>query len=107
MVMRETPKDQDILRDTTAIIVPPFAARNAPEPASSCFPHASSVSQAEAGKQKMAPGGHPKTLIPMEKPGAGEGIRTLDPNLGKAPEGSTPGYPAPRHALIISHKSTS
>jgi hypothetical protein len=26
--------------------------------------------------------------------GAGEGIRTLDPNLGKVPEASAPHYPA-------------
>ena len=30
------------------------------------------------------------------KSGAGGGIRTLDPKLGKVPEGSTPGYPAAR-----------
>jgi hypothetical protein len=33
--------------------------------------------------------------------GAGEGIRTLDPNLGKVPEGSTPRYPTARHGAIL------
>ena len=34
-------------------------------------------------KQKAAPQGRSKHLIYREKTGAGEGIRTLDPNLGK------------------------
>ena len=34
------------------------------------------------------------------KSGAGEGIRTLDPNLGNVPEGSTPAYPVVRHTAL-------
>ena len=37
--------------------------------------------RARAGKQKTAPRDHSKTLICLQI-GAGEGIRTLDPNLG-------------------------
>ena len=48
-----------------------------------CFPHASPVSQTKAGKQKAALSDRYKSLILFRKPGAGEGIRTLDPNLGK------------------------
>ena len=48
-----------------------------------CFPHASPISQIGAGKQKTAPEGRSKQLISLRKSGAGEGIRTLDPNLGK------------------------
>ena len=33
--------------------------------------------------------------------GAGEGIRTLDPNLGKVPERVSPGYPILRYDTII------
>ena len=36
-----------------------------------------------AGKQKTAPKDRFDTLISLRKSGAGEGIRTLDPNLGK------------------------
>jgi hypothetical protein len=50
---------------------------------SSRFPYASPVSPSGAGKQKPAPKGRPKKLISLRKIGAGEGIRTLDPNLGK------------------------
>ena len=35
-------------------------------------------------------------MILLKNFGAGEGIRTLDPNLGKVPEGLTPQYPAVR-----------
>ncbi len=48
-----------------------------------CFPHASPVFLTEAGKQKTAPKDRSKLLISLRKFGAGEGIRTLDPNLGK------------------------
>jgi hypothetical protein len=48
-----------------------------------CFPHASPVSQTVAGKQKTAPQDRSTILISLRKFGAGEGIRTLDPNLGK------------------------
>jgi hypothetical protein len=34
-------------------------------------------------KQKAAPKDRSNILISLTKPGAGEGIRTLDPNLGK------------------------
>jgi hypothetical protein len=37
--------------------------------------------------------------------GAGEGIRTLDPNLGKVPEALTPGYPAHRYGNFLYDKS--
>ncbi len=50
---------------------------------SCCFPHASPISSRGTGKQNMAPGDHSKSLISLRKSGAGEGIRTLDPNLGK------------------------
>jgi hypothetical protein len=51
--------------------------------ASCCFPHASPVSRTSAGKQKTVPKDRSKPLISFRKSGAGEGIRTLDPNLGK------------------------
>jgi hypothetical protein len=47
------------------------------------FPHASPVSQTGAGKQKAAPRDRSNPLISFRRFGAGEGIRTLDPNLGK------------------------
>ncbi len=51
--------------------------------ASCCFPHASPVSRTWTGKQKAAPKDRSNPLISLRKSGAGEGIRTLDPNLGK------------------------
>jgi hypothetical protein len=51
--------------------------------ASCCFPHASPVSETRAGKQKTAPKDRSKLLISLRKLESGEGIRTLDPNLGK------------------------
>jgi hypothetical protein len=67
-----------------------FEARHMPKvaarplrPVSYCFPHASPVSPNRAGKQKTAPRGRSKQLFSLRKSGAGEGIRTLDPNLGK------------------------
>ena len=48
-----------------------------------CFPPASPVFVPGAGKQKTAPKDRSTKLISLEKSGAGEGIRTLDPNLGK------------------------
>jgi hypothetical protein len=51
--------------------------------ASCCFPHASPVSQTGAGKQKARRRTLFIRLISLRKFGAGEGIRTLDPNLGK------------------------
>ena len=41
-----------------------------------------SASQPAPGKQK-APRDRSKSLIFLRRSGAGEGIRTLDPNLGK------------------------
>jgi hypothetical protein len=61
----------------------PEAAAGPLQHASCCFPHASPVSSSRSGKQKTAPKGRSKQLISLRKSGAGEGIRTLDPNLGK------------------------
>ena len=44
-------------------------------------------------------------MIFLEKFGAGEGIRTLDPNLGKVPDGSTLGYPTVRYGANYYYKS--
>jgi hypothetical protein len=66
-----------------------------------CFPSFS----ARAREAKTAPKGRFYPLKILKDFGAGEGIRTLDPNLGKTPERSTPWYPAPRHVLIIIYKS--
>jgi hypothetical protein len=65
-----------------AIHMPRVAAR--PLLSSLCrFPHASPLSPSWAGKQKTAPKDRSKQLISLRELGAGEGIRTLDPNLGK------------------------
>ncbi len=48
-----------------------------------CFPPASPAFAAEAGKQKTTPKDRSQLLICLKKIGAGEGIRTLDPDLGK------------------------
>jgi hypothetical protein len=53
--------------------------------ASGCFPPASPAVVPEAGKQKKTPGDRSQLLICLKKTGAGEGIRTLDPDLGNAP----------------------
>jgi hypothetical protein len=66
----------------SALPMPKVAARPLRH-ASCCFPHASPVLQTKAGKQKTAPKDRSKPLIFFRKFGAGEGIRTLDPNLGK------------------------
>ena len=58
-----------------------------------CFPHASPVFETGAGKQKTAPKGHSNALISLEEIGAGEGIRTLDPNLGKGENSLRPASP--------------
>jgi hypothetical protein len=64
------------------IQMPRVAVR--PQQSSLCrFPHASPGSPSPAGKQETAPKHHPKPLVYLKKFGAGEGIRTLDPNLGK------------------------
>jgi len=61
----------------------PKAAERPLQPASRSFPHASPARQARAGKQKAIPRDRSMSLISLRKFGAGEGIRTLDPNLGK------------------------
>ena len=61
----------------------PEAAAGPLQHASCCFPHASPVSSSRSGKRKTAPKDRSKQLISLRKFGAGEGIRTLDPNLGK------------------------
>jgi hypothetical protein len=48
-----------------------------------CFPHASPALTTGAGKRQTGPKDRSKSLIRLRKIGAGEGIRTLDPNLGK------------------------
>ena len=48
-----------------------------------CFPPASPIPASWVGKQIMAPMDRSKSLTSLRKSGAGEGIRTLDPNLGK------------------------
>jgi hypothetical protein len=48
------------------------------------FPPASPAFDPEAGKQKTTPRDRSQLLICLKKIGAGEGIRTLDPDLGKA-----------------------
>ena len=70
-----------------------------------CFPSASPTRTQRPGKQKTAPKDRFNTLILLRKYGAGEGIRTLDPNLGKVPEALTPGYPAHRQSKILHYKS--
>jgi len=48
-----------------------------------CFPPASPAFAWGAGKQKTVPKDRFNRFIFLKKIGAGEGIRTLDPNLGK------------------------
>ena len=79
-----------LLRSLEAAGVRTFDALNMPKvvvrplrPSSCCFPHASPTSASGTGKQKTALGGRSNQLISLRKIGAGEGIRTLDPNLGK------------------------
>ncbi len=61
----------------------PNAAGRIPQHDAGCFPGASPAPTRWAGKQKTAPKDRFNTLISLRKSGAGEGIRTLDPNLGK------------------------
>ena len=70
-----------------------------------CFPHASPALTSGAGKRQAAPRGRSKSWISLRKIGAGEGIRTLDPNLGKVPERPTLGYPTVRYRAIVYDKS--
>jgi hypothetical protein len=48
-----------------------------------CFPPASRAFVSGAGKQKTTPKDRSQLLICLKKIGAGEGIRTPDPDLGK------------------------
>ena len=57
-----------------------------------CFPHASPALTSGAGKRQTAPKPHSKSLTCLRKIGAGEGIRTLDPNLGKVVFGLRQGH---------------
>ena len=61
----------------------PNAAGLIPRHDPACFPSASPTPAQRPGKQKAAPKDRSKPLISLRKSGAGEGIRTLDPNLGK------------------------
>jgi hypothetical protein len=61
----------------------PNAFGSVPHHAIYCFPHASPDLVFWAGKQKTVPTDCSKPFILLRKIGAGEGIRTLDPNLGK------------------------
>jgi hypothetical protein len=61
----------------------PNAAGLIPRHDPGCFPSASPTPTPRPGKQQTAPKDRFKPLIALRKSGAGEGIRTLDPNLGK------------------------
>ena len=61
----------------------PHAAESTLHFAFCCFPPASPPLPPVPGKQKTAPKGRCNPLISLRQFGAGEGIRTLDPNLGK------------------------
>jgi|GEM_PF-1243902 len=60
----------------------PETAENRRVFAPGCFPPASPAIAVRAGKQKATPKDRCNALIYLRKFGAGEGIRTLDPNLG-------------------------
>ncbi len=66
-----------------AVSAVPNASGNVQYYAFCCFPHASLALASGTGKQKTVPKDNSKPLISFLKIGAGEGIRTLDPNLGK------------------------
>jgi hypothetical protein len=70
-----------------AMVTMPNAAEAALLCAFYCFPPASPAFAPEAGKLKTAPKDRSKRVISFRKSGAGEGIRTLDPNLGKVASG--------------------
>ena len=61
----------------------PNAAGRIPQHDAGCFPGASPGPTRWAGKQKTAPKDRFNSLISLRKSGAGDGIRTHDPNLGK------------------------
>jgi hypothetical protein len=48
-----------------------------------CFPHASPAFASTSGKQKTVPRDRSKYVYLLRNFGAGEAIRTPDPNLGK------------------------
>ena len=60
-----------------------FAALHTKRNAFSCFPPASPGRLTGPGKQKTPRRAFSNYLIFLKKTGAGEAIRTLDPNLGK------------------------
>ena len=60
-----------------------FARNGATAHAPACFPYASQSPTAPLGKQKAVPKDRLNRFNFLEKIGAGEEIRTLDPNLGK------------------------
>ena len=68
-------------------------------PAFRCFPPASPAFASGPGKQKRPRKVALIRLKYLRNFGAGEGIRTLDPNLGKVPAGLSPGYPASARTL--------
>ena len=78
----------------------PNAAGRIPRHDAGCFPGASPAPTRWAGKQKTAPKDRFNALISLRKSGAGEGIRTLDPNLGNGLQGYAPGYPGGRQTTI-------
>jgi hypothetical protein len=69
-------------REMTVWPVPNAAGRIRRHDAA-CFPSASPTSVQRAGKQKTAPKDRLNRMISLRKTGAGDGIRTHDPNLGK------------------------
>ncbi len=69
-------------RETTVLPMP-NATRRIRGHDPGCFPSASPTPALGPGKQKAAPKDRLKLLISLTKSGAGEGIRTLDPDLGK------------------------
>ena len=77
------------LQATTAPTMP-NVVESPPDYAFWCFPHASPALTSGAGKRQAAPKGRSKSRISLRKIGAGEGIRTLDPNLGKVLRRLTP-----------------
>src|SRR5258708_24252122 len=77
---------------TSEIVISPFARCTTPQCAVGCFPHASPDLVARSGKQNRPRAAALNSLKSLRKSAAGEGIRTLDPNLGKA-------HIAVRHAI--------
>ncbi len=60
-----------------------FVRRNETDYGSNCFPPCFPASARDAGEAEIAPKGDSQLSDFFDKTGAGEGIRTLDPNLGK------------------------